>query len=85
MITLTDIKYDIEQLTADIKEYCESQKKLDYVGAEICPKCHMFRNSFASDSRVTIDGTRIRTRECKNCGYRWKTAEINYKEVKRRK
>ena len=45
----------------------------------------MFRNSFASDSRVTIDGTRIRTRECKNCGYRWKTAEINYKDVKRRR
>ena len=49
MITLTDIKYDIEQLTADIKEYCEGQKKLDYAGAEICPKCHMFRNSLASD------------------------------------
>ena len=85
MITLTDIKYDIEQLTADIKEYCESQKKLEYSGAETCPKCHMFRNSFASDSRVTIDGTRIRTRECKSCGYRWRTAEINYKEVKRRR
>ena len=28
MITLTDIKYDIEQLMADIKEYCESQKKV---------------------------------------------------------
>ena len=40
MITLTDIKYDIEQLTADIKEYCESQKKLDYKGGEICPKCN---------------------------------------------
>ena len=49
MITLTDIKYDIEQLTADIKEYCESQKKLDYSGAETCQQCHMFRNYFASD------------------------------------
>ena len=85
MITLTDIKYDIEQLTSDIKEYCESQKKLDYKGGEICPKCNSYRNSFASDSRVNIDGIRIRTRECKSCGYRWKTAEINYKEVKRRR
>ena len=85
MITLTDIKYDIEQLTADIKEYCESQKKLDYKGGEICPKCNSYRNSFASDSRVDADGIRIRTRECKNCGHRWKTAEINYKDVKRRK
>ena len=85
MITLTDIKYDIEQLTSDIKEYCESQKKLDYKGGEICPKCNSYRNSFASDSRVNIDGIRIRTRECKNCGHRWKTAEINYKEVKRRR
>ena len=85
MITLTDIKYDIEQLTADIKEYCESQKKLDYKGGEICPKCNSYRNSFASDSRVGADGIRIRTRECKNCGHRWKTAEINYKEVKRRR
>ena len=85
MITLTDIKYDIEQLTADIKEYCESQKKLDYKGGEICPKCNSYRNSFASDSRVNIDGIRIRTRECKNCEHRWKTAEINYKEVKRRR
>ena len=85
MITLTDIKYDIEQPTADIKEYCESQKKLDYKGGEICPKCNSYRNSFASDSRVNIDGIRIRTRECKSCGYRWKTAEINYKEVKRRR
>ena len=85
MITLTDIKYDIEQLTADIKEYCESQKKLDYKGGEICPKCNSYRNSFASDSRVGADGIRIRTRECKNCGHRWKTAEINYKDVKRRK
>ena len=85
MITLTDIKYDIEQLTADIKEYCESQKKLDYKGGEICPKCNSYRNSFASDSRVDADGIRIRTRECKNCGHRWKTAEINYKEVKRRR
>ena len=85
MITLTDIKYDIEQLTADIKEYCESQKKLDYKGGEICPKCNSYRNSFASDSRVGADGIRIRTRECKNCGHRWKTAEINYKDVKRRR
>ena len=85
MITLTDIKYDIEQLTSDIKEYCESQKKLDYKGGEICPKCNSYRNSFASDSRVGADGIRIRTRECKNCGHRWKTAEINYKEVKRRR
>ena len=85
MITLTDIKYDIEQLTADIKEYCESQKKLDYKGGEICPKCNSYRNSFASDSRVDADGIRIRTRECKNCGHRWKTAEINYKDVKRRR
>lgn len=85
MITLTDIKYDIEQLTTDIKEYCESQKKLDYKGGEICPKCNSYRNSFASDSRVDKDGIRIRTRECKTCGHRWKTAEINYKEVKRRK
>ena len=85
MITLTDIKYDIEQLTSDIKEYCESQKKLDYKGGEICPKCNSYRNSFASDSRVGADGIRIRTRECKNCGHRWKTAEINYKDVKRRK
>ena len=85
MITLTDIKYDIEQLTADIKEYCESQKKLDYSGAETCPKCHMIRNSFASDSRENIEDKRIRTRECKNCGHRWKTAEINYKDVKRRR
>ena len=85
MITLTDIKYDIEQLTSDIKEYCESQKKLDYKGGEICPKCNSYRNSFASDSRVNIDGIRIRTRECKNCGHRWKTAEINYKDVKRRR
>ena len=85
MITLTDIKYDIEQLTDDIKEYCESQKKLDYKGGEICPKCKSYRNSFASDSRVGADGIRIRTRECKNCGHRWKTAEINYKDVKRRR
>ena len=85
MITLTDIKYDIEQLTADIKEYCESQKKLDYKGGEICPKCNSYRNSFAFDSRVGADGIRIRTRECKNCGHRWKTAEINYKDVKRRR
>ena len=85
MITLTDIKYDIEQLTADIKEYCESQKKLDYKGGEICPKCNSYRNSFASDSRVGADGIRIRTRECKNCGHRWKTAEIHYKDVKRRR
>ena len=85
MITLTDIKYDIEQLTSDIKEYCEGQKKLDYKGGEICPKCNSYRNSFASDSRVGADGIRIRTRECKNCGHRWKTAEINYKEVKRRR
>ena len=85
MITLTDIKYDIEQLTSDIKEYCESQKKLDYKGGEICPKCNSYRNSFASDSRVGADGIRIRTRECKNCGHRWKTAEINYKDVKRRR
>ena len=85
MITLTDIKYDIEQLTSDIKEYCESQKKLDYKGGEICPKCNSYRNSFASDSRVDADGIRIRTRECKNCGHRWKTAEINYQDVKRRR
>lgn len=85
MITLTDIKYDIEQLTSDIKEYCKNQKKLDYKGGEICPKCNSYRNSFASDSRVGADGIRIRTRQCKNCGHRWKTAEINYKEVKRRK
>ena len=46
---------------------------------------NMINDGKGNPIEVDADGIRIRTRECKNCGHRWKTAEINYKDVKRRR
>lgn len=45
----------------------------------LCPKCHSKNNS-VYDSRWHSD-RKIRYRACRNCGNRWKTEEIELKQV----
>lgn len=55
------------------------------MGAKICPGCLSLVVRVA-DTRVKKDGTVIRIRRCKKCGYAWATVEIledDYTRLKR--
>ena len=67
---INNLKNDIEELLKDEKE----SRYSNYESGEFCIKCH--NNDFkVVDTRIKR-GFRVRSKKCKDCGYRWRTIEI---------
>lgn len=70
--TLNIVLDDIERLKTDIKHLFEERNSSQC--ALICPKCGK-QNEKVTNTRLK-NGTRERTRKCRECGEIWKTIEI---------
>ena len=71
------INADIETLKNDIKELLKDRKENKYAefqSGAFCPKCNSDDYKMV-DTRIKL-GFRVRSKKCRDCGYRWKTIEI---------
>ena len=71
------INADIETLKNDIKELLKDRKENKYAEFQsgvFCPKCNSDDYKMV-DTRIKL-GFRVRSKKCKDCGYRWRTIEI---------
>lgn len=71
------INADIETLKNDIKELLKDRKENKYAefqSGAFCPKCNSDDYKMV-DTRIKL-GFRVRSKKCKDCGYRWRTIEI---------
>lgn len=71
------INSDIETLKSDIQDLVNDRKVNKYSefqSGAFCPKCNS-NNDKVLDTRIKL-GFRVRSKKCKDCGYRWRTIEI---------
>lgn len=71
------INSDIETLKSDIQNLLDERRENKYAefqSGAFCPKCNS-NNDKLLDTRIKL-GFRVRSKKCKDCGYRWRTIEI---------
>ena len=71
------INSDIETLKSDIQNLLDERRENKYSefqSGAFCPKCNS-NNDKVLDTRIKLS-FRVRSKKCKDCGYRWRTIEI---------
>ena len=71
------INSDIETLKSDIQNLLDERRENKYAefqSGAFCPKCNSDDYKMV-DTRIKL-GHRVRSKKCKDCGYRWRTIEI---------
>ena len=71
------INSDIETLKSDIQNLLDERRENKYAefqSGAFCPRCNSDDYKMV-DTRIKL-GHRVRSKKCKDCGYRWRTIEI---------